>query len=509
MIGRFQRLGWKVMPVSGIAYLYTGYGPDDFAGQDIMKTTDHLLHPDRLLPPDPATRRIARQLYEGVANQPLVCPHGHCEANWFAGNTPFPNATELLVTPDHYVLRMLASQGISYDDLGLLRGGSSSQTDPRSVWRLFANNYHLYRGTPSRLWLDHALHEVLTVPVPLNGQNADEVYDHINAQLASPAFTPRALLESFNIEVLATTDGAIDSLSHHQALKDEGFTAIIPTFRPDTVTNPLHGDFAVSMRTLAGQTGEDVASWSGYLAALRSRRAFFRSLGATASDHGTLSPLTLDLPEHECQSLLDQALAGTISRQDAVRFEAVMLFQMARMSVQDGMVMQIHAGSRRNYAPSVFEAFGRDKGYDIPNPTEWVANLKPLLDAFGFEPGLSIILYTLDETTYSRELAPLVGAFPTLTLGAPWWFYDSPQGIRRYRSAVTETAGFYNTAGFVDDTRAFLSIPARHDMFRRVEAGNLAAMVTEHTLRLDEAMDLMEGLAVGLARKAYRLPANT
>lgn len=472
-----------------------------------MTNATHLLHPDRLLPPDPQLRAVARELYQSVENLPLVCPHGHCEAGWFASNAPFPNATELLVTPDHYVLRMLASQGISYDDLGLRRmDGTQVQGDPRKVWQLFAQNYHLYRGTPSRIWLDHALHQVLDVPVKLSGQTADEVYDHINAQLASAPFAPRALMESFNIEVLATTDGATDDLAHHQALKDEGYAAIIPTFRPDAVTNPLHNDFAVSMKLMAQQTGEDIVLWSGYLAALRARRAFFRSLGATATDHGMLTPLTLDLQTHECQALLDQALAGTISEQDAARFEAVMLFQMARMSVEDGMVMQIHAGSRRNYAPSIFEAFGRDKGYDIPNPTQWVENLKPLLDAFGFEPNLSILLYTLDETTYSRELAPLVGAFPTLTLGAPWWFYDSPDGMRRYRSTVTETAGFYNTAGFVDDTRAFLSIPARHDMFRRVEAGNVAALVAEHTLGMKEAMELMSDLAVGLARKAYRLP---
>lgn len=475
-----------------------------------MNDTDHLLHADRLLPPDPGTRTIARELYERVANLPLVCPHGHCEASWFASNAPFPNATELLVTPDHYVLRMLASQGISYDDLGLVRAdGTPSQADPRQVWHLFAQNYHLYRGTPSRIWLDHALHEVLGVPVTLSSTTADEVYDHINAQLASSAFAPRALFERFNISVLATTDSATDDLSHHRALMEEGYRGIIPTFRPDAVTNPHHDDFANSMDILAQQTGEVVSSWAGYLDALRARRAFFRSLGATATDHGTLTPLTLNLPAHECQNLLDRALSGSMHAKDAARFEAVMLFEMARMSVEDGMVMQIHAGSRRNYAPSVFETFGRDKGYDVPNPTEWVANLKPLLDAFGFEPALSIILYTLDETTYSRELAPLAGAFPTLTLGAPWWFYDSPAGLQRYRSAVSETAGFYNTAGFVDDTRAFLSIPARHDMFRRVEAGNLAAHVAEHTLGMEEALELMEDLAVGLPRKAYRLsPAS-
>lgn len=473
-----------------------------------MNHSDSLLHPDRLLPSDPATRGIARQLYEHAAGLPLVCPHGHCEAGWFADNTPFPNATDLLVTPDHYVLRMLASQGVSYDDLGLQRtDGSRRQSDPRRVWQLFADNYHLFRGTPSRIWLDHAMHEVLGVEERLNGPNADAIYDHINAQLSSPAFAPRALFERFNIEVLATTDSATHDLRAHQALKEDGFSGIIPTFRPDAVTSPLHDDFASSLETLASQTGEDVASWSGYLAALRARRAFFRSLGATATDHGMLTPLTLNLPEHECQGLLYQARAGTLSSADAARFEAVMLFEMARMSVEDGMVMQIHAGSRRNYAPDVMATFGRDRGYDIPNPTEWVGNLKPLLDAFGFEPNLSVILYTLDETTYARELAPLVGAFPTLTLGAPWWFYDSPEGMRRYRRAVTETAGFYNTAGFVDDTRAFLSIPARHDMFRRVEASNLAALVAEHALGMDEALGLMHDLAAGLARKAYRLPA--
>lgn len=472
----------------------------------MLQTQVHL-HPDRLLPVDPATRDLARRLYRSVADAPLLCPHGHTEASWFATNEAFPNATDLLITPDHYVLRMLMSQGVSYEALGVPRAdGSRGDVDPRSVWRLFARHYHLFRGTPSRIWLDHAFHEVLGVPLALSAATADLVFDHINARLSQDAFRPRALLDRFNIQLLATTDGATDDLAHHVALRKEGLNSIVPTFRPDGVTNPLRPDFASSMDRLAQLTGHDVARWDGYLDGLRARRAAFKALAATATDHGVLHPQTVNLPAAECQALLDGALAGTLDERQAALFEAQMLFEMARMSVEDGLVMQIHAGSRRNYAPSIVEAYGLDKGFDIPGPTQWADGLRALLDAFGFEPNLAIILYTLDETTYSRELAPLAGAFPCLKLGAPWWFFDSPDGMRRYRAAVSETAGFYNTAGFVDDTRAFLSIPARHDMFRRVEAGNLAMLVAQHVLPMDEAMEVMDALAGGLVRTAYRLP---
>jgi glucuronate isomerase len=473
------------------------------------QATPSLLHPDRLLPAEPSVRSLARELYQAVAEAPLVSPHGHCEAHWFADNTPFPNPTDLLVTPDHYVLRMLMSQGVSYDALGVPRAdGTRAELSPLAAWQVFADHYHLFRGTPSRFWLDHALHEVLQVPMALGPQTAGDVYDHIATQLSSDAYRPRALFERFNLEILATTDAATDSLDHHHALRNQGLASIIPTFRPDTLTNPLHPQFAASMEQLAAQTGEHVSSWRGYLAALAARRIFFKSMGATASDHGVVKPATLDLPEVECQALLEAALAGKISAAGAARFEAQMLFEMARMSVDDGLVMQIHAGPRRNFAPGVFQQYGPDKGFDLPGPTLWLDNLKPMLDAFGFEPNFAVILYTVDETTYTRELAPLAGAFPSVTVGAPWWFFDSVEGMRRYRRAVTETAGFYNTAGFVDDTRAFLSIPARHDMYRRVEAGTVAALVAEHALSMDEAFEVMDALATGLARRAYKLSAS-
>lgn len=481
----------------------------DLSHSAAAKCSSTSLHSDRLLPADPGLRQIARALYQEVADAPLICPHGHCEAGWFAQNAPFPNATNLLVTPDHYILRMLASQGISYEALGLQpKNDSSSKSDPRDVWRLFAEHYYLFRGTPSRVWMDHALYEILDVPDVLSAETADVAFDHINQKLSKPAFRPRALFDQFNIELLATTDAATASLADHKALKAEGFSGIIPTFRPDQLSNPLRPDFADAMKALADQTGEDIVKWQGFLSAVSMRRQAFIAQGATATDHGVLYPNTANLPVGRCQQLLDAALAKTITQEEATQFEAQMLFEMARMSVEDGLVMQIHAGSRRNYSTPIFETYGLDMGFDIPSPTVWVEGLKPMLDAFGFEPNFHVILYTLDETTYSRELAPLAGAFPSLTIGAPWWFLDSPGGMRRYRSALTETAGFYNTAGFVDDTRAFLSIPARHDMFRRVEAGNLARLVAEHTLGENEALEVMKALAVDLARRAYRIPAQ-
>ncbi len=468
-----------------------------------------MLHPDRLLPTDTGLRAVARDLYNQVADAPILSPHGHCEAHWFASDQPFPDATSLMVLPDHYVLRMLVSQGVSYDDLGVpRRDGSSEPLDARRVWRTFAAHYHLFRATPSKMWLDHALHLVLGLPEPLTETTADAAFDHINAKLAEPRFRPRALYKSFQMELLATTDAATDDLAAHEALAEEGFGAIVPTFRPDAVTNPHHATFADSMARLAELTGENVATWKGYLNALRARRQLFKALGATATDHGVVHPNTDPLSPIDAQALLDGALRGGLTPELAAQFEAGMLFEMARMSADDGLVMQLHAGSRRNYDPGVFDAFGADKGFDIPGPSAWGDGLKPLLNAFGFDPNFQLILYTLDETSYGRELAPLAGVYPSVILGAPWWFFDSPEGMRRYRTLVTETAGFYNTAGFVDDTRAFLSIPARHDMFRRIEAGNLAGMVGEHVLSESEAAEIMQFLVDGAVRRAYRLPDN-
>ena len=460
------------------------------------------LHPDRLLPADPATRNIARALYDTVRDLPIVSPHGHTDPRWFAANESFGNAAELLLVPDHYLFRMLYSQGVPLEALGI----GNPDYDPRAAWRLLAERYHLFRGTPSRIWLDWVFAEAFGMTVRLEAETADQYYDTITAALATDAFRPRALFERFNIEAIATTESPLDRLEHHAAIRTSGWRGkVITAYRPDPVVDPEFEGFRANLHTFSDLTGEDCLTWPGYLAAHRQRRAFFASMGATSTDHGHPSAQTANLPQAEAEGLFRKVSAGTFTPADAELFRAQMLTEMAAMSVDDGLVMQIHPGAFRNHNAQVFERFGRDKGADIPQRTEYVQALKPLLDRFGNEAALSVILFTLDESSYARELAPLAGHYPCLKLGPAWWFHDSPEGMRRFRRATTETAGFYNTAGFNDDTRAFLSIPARHDLSRRIDCGFLAELVAEHRLEDWEAAELAQDLAYNLAKAAYQL----
>jgi glucuronate isomerase len=462
-----------------------------------------LLNEDRLFPPDPETRAIARRLFEHIRHLPLLSPHGHTQAEWFARDEAFPDPAKLFVQPDHYIYRMLYSQGISLEKLEI---GADRLKDARGVWRIFAEHYYLFRGTPTRLWLDFAFAELFGLEEPLSGRTADLYFDTISQKLATADFRPRALYERFRLEALATTDSALDSLAGHQAIRESRWKArILPTFRPDSVVDPDFAGFEQNLQKLGELTGEDTASWAGYLRALRERRAFFKKMGATATDHGHPTAQTGALSESEAAALYDRVRGGAASAADREMFRAQMLTEMARMSLEDGLVMQIHPGSVRNHNRQLFERFGRDVGADIPQGTDYVHALRPLLDQFGNERGLTIILFTLDESAYSRELAPLAGHYPCLRLGPPWWFYDSPEGMLRFRESVTETAGFYNTVGFNDDTRAFLSIPARHDVARRVDCAYLARLVAEHRLDEDEAAEVATDLAYNLAKRAYRL----
>ena len=465
------------------------------------------LHPDRLFPADPTTRALARRLYATVKDLPIVSPHGHTDPQWFADDTPFANASALFITPDHYVFRMLYSQGVRLEDLGIPRcDGAPVEQDARKIWRAFAANYHLFRGTPTRMWLDHAFGTVFGIDERLTPESADRTFDRINAALATPAFRPRALFERFNIEVIATTESPLDPLVHHQKIRASGWKGrVVTAYRPDPVVDPEFEGFRDNVERFGALAGENALTWKGYLAAHRNRRAFFKSMGATSTDHGHPTALTCDLTEADCDRLFQRALAGTISPAEAEQFRGQMLTEMARMSLDDGLVLQIHPGSSRNHNPRVFRDFGRDKGADIPSPTEYVRALKPLLDRFGNERGLTVILFTLDETVYSRELAPLAGHYPALRLGPSWWFHDSPEGMLRFREQTTETAGFYNTVGFNDDTRALLSIPARHDVARRIDCRFLATLVAEHRIGEDEAFELAPELAYGLVKRAYRL----
>lgn len=465
-----------------------------------------LLNPDRLFPADRDTRAVARQLYTQIKDAPIISPHGHCDPSWFADNALFPDPAQLFVVPDHYIFRMLVSQGVSLGDLGIARlDGTGAQTDGRKIWQVFADHYDLFRGTPTRLWVDHALETLFDVTDRLSSENAAQIYDKIAERLKGDDYRPRALFDRFNIAVLATTDGALDPLDHHKAIAGSGWSGrIVPTYRPDAVIDPEMDGFAQNVRTLGQITGQDTSTWDGYLAAHRDRRAYFKSLGATATDHGHLTARTLNLPNDQAAALFARCLSAPTS-EDADAFRAQMLTEMARMSVQDNMTMQIHAGSVRNHSPWIQGQYGRDMGFDIPQPTDYVHALRPMLDAVGQEPGLNIILFTLDETAFSRELAPLAGVYPSLILGPPWWFFDSAEGMMRFRQLTGETAGIYNTAGFNDDTRAFCSIPARHDVARRIDCAWLATLVSDHRLDLTEAEEMADQLTSGLARKAYRL----
>ena len=464
------------------------------------------LDPDRLLPADPQVSGVARDLYAAIKDLPIVSPHGHTDPGWFATNEPWTDATELLLAPDHYLYRMLYGQGVPLDALGVSDRSGASKADSREAWRLFASHYYLFRGTPSRIWLDHVFAEVFGIEISLDASTADVYYDAINGALAKPEFRPRALFERFNIELLATTEGADDRLEHHKTIRQSGWNGrVITTYRPDAVVDPEHEDFHDALRRFGEIAGEDVMSWDGYIAAHRKRRAAFRAAGATATDHGHPSARTADLPDAEKRGLFARIFGGSWSKDDAELFRAQMLTEMAVMSLEDGMVMQIHPGSFRNHNRSLHQRYGRDKGADIPQRIDFVHGLKPLLDRFGNEPRLSVILFTLDESTYARELAPLAGHYPCLKLGPAWWFNDSPEGMRRFREMTTETAGFYNTVGFNDDTRAFLSIPARHDVARRVDCSFLARLVTEHRIADWEAAELAHELAYDLVRRAYRL----
>ena len=464
-----------------------------------------VLHPDRALPSDPNVRAVARNIYAATKDLPLVCMHGHVEASTFADNAPFPDPAALLITPDHYVTRMLVSQGVAQELLGVPRNdGTPAETDSRAIWRRLCESWHLFRGTPSRFWLEHELVEVFGVDEQPSPESADRLFDAVSAAIARPDFRPQQLLDRFRIEVISTTDAATSTLTDHARLADQGLGArVIPTFRPDAVVHLDRPQWQHEVKALGQVADVDTSTYDGYLTALRSRRQAFIEAGGVATDHGHLSADTTPLSPGRAADLYHRAWGGEVQDRDGAAFAAHMLHVMAQMSRDDGLVMQIHPGVLRDHHSNTHADFGPDSGFDIPVAAEFTRSLRPLLEDFGHDAGFRLILFTVDETVYSRELAPIAGAYPSVRLGAPWWFLDSPDGMRRFREAATETAGFYNTSGFVDDTRAFASIPARHDLARRVDAGYLARLVTEHRLGEDEAVDTAVDLAYTLPKTAY------
>jgi glucuronate isomerase len=467
------------------------------------------LHEDRYFDSDPTIRRHARTLYDETRALPIVSPHGHVDAAILANNDAFSDPASLIITADHYILRMLYSRGVPLEALGVpaIDGKPpAAETNPRKIWQTFADHWHLFRATPTRAWLDYELREVFGIKRDLDPVSALHVYDAIAERLQSPEFRPRALLQRFNIEVLATTDGASDTLEHHRGLRGMNLaTRIIPTFRPDALFRIASPGWSTELARLERVVAASIGNCAEFVKGLARRRAEFKAMGATATDHGVVAPRTERLATEDAECLFAKAREGAATGEDQERFEAHLLMEMARLSVDDGLVMQLHAGALRDHNERVYRRFGQDRGADIPVATEFTRNLRPLLNAYGNESRFRLIVFTLDESTYSRELAPLAGEYPALLLGAPWWFHDSVEGIVRFRQQTTETVGIDNLAGFTDDTRAFCSIPARHDLARRVDANYLGGLVARHVIDMAEAREMARALAYDLAKRAYRL----
>jgi glucuronate isomerase len=465
------------------------------------------LDPDRLLPSDPGTRAVARHLYDLVAELPIISPHGHVEPSLLGDDEPFPDPAELFVRRDHYVTRLMHAAGVPLGDLIAETSAKSAALAPREVWRTFCEHWYLYAGTASGYWLRDGLVSVFGVSDEPSGENADDLFDALQAALATDAFRPRALFERFRIELLATTDDPMADLAVHDALAADPSVSgrVIPTFRPDAYLNPLSPGWIDRVARLAEWNGSVVSSYAGYVEALAARRAYFIAHGARAADHGVLQPLTVEMSSADAASLFAKALVGGLTIEEAASFSGHMLLQMARMSVEDGLVMTVHAGVYRNHSSEMFRRFGPDTGHDIPIRTNYVEALRPLLERFGTDPDFHLVLFSVDETSFSREIAPLAGFYPSVYIGAPWWFLDAPDSILRFRAAVTETAGFYRGSGFIDDTRAFLSIPARHDMSRRLDSAFLARLVGEGRVELAAAERIAVDLVDSQPRKVFKL----
>jgi len=442
-----------------------------------------------------------------VEELPIVSPHGHTVPAWFADNEPFTNPTALFLIPDHYVFRMLYSQGIAMESLGIpTQNKSDAEIDHKKIWQIFGDYFYLFQGTPTKAWLNHAFSRVFGIREKFNSDSAMRIYDQIDEKLRSPEFLPRSLFDRFNIEVLCTTDGAADTLNAHKAIRESEWEGtVIPCFRPDSVVKLRSPSWKEELMAMGELCGMEIGSYAQFIQAIENRRAFFKSMGAVSTDQGVLSPFTHRLDESKAESIFQSALAGVASKEDETAFTAHMLMEMARMSVEDGLVMQIHPGSYRNHNRSLFGRFGPDKGCDIPVQTEYTENLHELLNSFGNNPAFSLIVFTLDESSYSRELAPLAGHYPAIKLGPPWWFHDSIEGMTRFRERATETAGIYNTAGFNDDTRALPSIPARHDLSRRVDSNFIAGLVARHIIDMEDARQMSRAFAYDLVKAAYKL----
>lgn len=458
------------------------------------------MNSSKILPNDPQTKVLATRLYELIADLPIISPHGHVDPELLAKNEPFGNPTELFILKDHYVTRLLHSVGVDLSDI-------YKSSDPRKVWSIFYENYHVFSGTSSGYWFEETLRSIFAIKDLPSTENANRHYDLIASNLLEPAFLPKALAKRFNIEILATTDDPIDNLEYHREIsKDSSFeTKVVPTFRPDRYLDPRSIGWKENIEKLLAVVNLKENNYKNFISALEDRRQYFKQHGAFSSDHGVFEPYTCILDEKVASEIYQSALIGTASENELRDFAGHMLVEMARMATVDGLVMTIHAGVVRNHHEDTLKAFGPDTGHDLPVTCEWVQNLRPLLNAYGLSKNLKVVLFSLDETNWSREIAPLASFYPSVFIGAPWWFLDAPEAIQRFRASTVDIAGFYKGSGFIDDTRAFLSIPARHDLARRSDSAYLAKMVSEGRITFEQALKISVDLVTTIPRKAFNL----
>ncbi|MEN9954281.1 MAG: hypothetical protein RL028_883 [Actinomycetota bacterium] len=463
------------------------------------------LDSNRLLVSAGTDSAIALELYGEIRDLPIISPHGHVDPNLFVRNEKFESPTDLFIYHDHYITRLLHADGVSMVELRKPQS-DADLSHAKNAWLKFFERWAMFAGTASGYWFQESLQTVFGITQEPSAENALAIFEQIALELARDEMSPIELLKSFNIEFLATTDDPCDDLAAHSILNgDAGLaTRFAPTFRPDFYIDPRTEDWLERVQRICTMTSQ-LVNHKGLVEALWLRRVFFKSQGAVSVDIGAATAFTTVLPTADAEALFEKAKAGTISEAEALLYRGNMITEMVRMSCEDELVITLHVGVHRNHSAPTLEKFGRDTGHDLPIQAEFVQNLKPVLDLYGLHPNLTLILFSLDESTWGREIAPLASFYPSVRIGAPWWFLDAPDSATRFREATVEIAGFYRGSGFIDDTRAFLSIPARHDMARKVEAAFLAKLVTQGRISIETARKIVTDIVVAIPKRAFKL----
>ncbi len=451
-----------------------------------------ICHADRLFPADLSTRMLARRLYESVRGLPLVCSGVVADPSWFAENPALPDPAQVFVQSDRQVWAILRGHGVAPGQLGVADDGASIAGDPASVWKVFAANYHAFRGTPTRLWHDHAFSTLFGLNERLSADNSDRFYTRVAECLAKPEFRPRALFQRFNIELLSALATPFDSLDPYLAARGSLKGRLVPTYCPDRLVDANNPGFITALDRFAELTSTDAWTWKGYLDAHRQRRAQFKSAGALAISQFALAARTADLPAEDAEKLFAKIVSRDFSPAEGDLFRAQMATEMARMSLDDGLVLQLHLDT-----PPV-----HDPEQKVPPPMPSVDGLLPLLQRFRGEPGLRVVACQDGLSAQADELARLASEYACLFVSAGGSGGSEP--MRRFRAMSFQNAAFYKTLNALQGQR-FIALAALTDAIRRLDCAFLAEFVVAHRLDEDEAHAMAKDVAYGISKKVYHL----